>query len=67
VNRPLNLHVEHQDLDGNRRITIFDRGMARLVAHEIDRRWTHPAKARRTHGVTGRSRLCTEATEPAGN
>jgi peptide deformylase len=36
VNRPLNLHVEHQDLDGNRQITIFDRGTARLVAHEID-------------------------------
>jgi peptide deformylase len=50
VNRPLNLHVEHQDLDGNRRITIFDRGTARLVAREIDRRWTRPAKARRRHG-----------------
>jgi peptide deformylase len=36
VNRPLTLHVEHQDLDGNRRITIFDRGTARLVAHEVD-------------------------------
>jgi peptide deformylase len=36
VNRPLTLNVEHQDLDGNRRITIFDRGTARLVAHEID-------------------------------
>jgi peptide deformylase len=36
VNRPLTLHVEHQDLDGHRRITIFDRGTARLVAHEID-------------------------------
>jgi peptide deformylase len=36
VNRPLTIHVEHQDLDGTRRITIFDRGTARLVAHEID-------------------------------
>ena len=36
VNRPLTLHVEHQDVDGQRRITIFDRGAARLVAHEID-------------------------------
>ena len=36
VNRPHTLHVEHQDLDGHRRITIFDRGTARLVAHEID-------------------------------
>jgi peptide deformylase len=36
VNRPLTIHVEHQDLDGTRRITIFDRSTARLVAHEID-------------------------------
>ena len=36
MNRPLTIHVEHQDLDGDRRITIFDRGTARLVAHEID-------------------------------
>jgi peptide deformylase len=36
VNRPLTLHVEHQDIDGQRHITIFDRGAARLVAHEID-------------------------------
>lgn len=36
VPRPLTLHVEHQDIDGQRRITIFDRGTARLAAHEID-------------------------------
>jgi peptide deformylase len=36
VPRPLVLHVEHQDIDGQRRITIFDRGTARLVAHEVD-------------------------------
>jgi peptide deformylase len=36
VKRPLALHVEHQDIDGQRRITIFDRGTARLVAHEVD-------------------------------
>ena len=30
------IHVEHQDIDGQRHITIFDRGAARLVAHEID-------------------------------
>ena len=36
VPRPLVLHVEHQDVDGQRRITIFDRGTARLVAHEVD-------------------------------
>jgi peptide deformylase len=36
VPRPLVLHVEHRDIDGERRLTIFDRGTARLVAHEID-------------------------------
>ncbi len=36
VRRPLAIHVEHQDINGERRITIFERGIARLVAHEID-------------------------------
>ncbi len=36
VPRPLVIHVEHQDITGDRRITIFDRGIARLVAHEVD-------------------------------
>ncbi|KWX02629.1 Peptide deformylase [Carbonactinospora thermoautotrophica] len=36
VPRPLAIQVEHQDIDGQRRITIFERGDARLVAHEID-------------------------------
>lgn len=36
VPRPLILHVEHQDTSGDRRITIFEHGIARLVAHEID-------------------------------
>lgn len=36
IPRPLMLHVEHQDLTGEHRITIFERGIARLVAHEID-------------------------------
>jgi peptide deformylase len=36
VPRPLTLHVEHQDVEGQRRITVFERGVARLVAHEID-------------------------------
>jgi peptide deformylase len=36
VPRPLVIHVEHQDITGDRRITIFERGIARLVAHEID-------------------------------
>lgn len=36
VPRPLVIHVEHTDLAGAHRITIFERGDARLVAHEID-------------------------------
>lgn len=36
VPRPMSLHVEHQDLDGTRRITVYERGVARLVAHELD-------------------------------
>lgn len=34
--RPLVIHVEQQDTNGQRRITIFERAAARLVAHEID-------------------------------
>jgi peptide deformylase len=36
VARPLRLIVEHARWDGSRMITSFERGMARLVAHEID-------------------------------
>ncbi|WP_254668618.1 peptide deformylase [Frankia sp. CgS1] len=36
VPRPLELHVEHTDIDGNRHITVYRQGLARLVAHEID-------------------------------
>jgi peptide deformylase len=36
VPRSLTVHVEHQELNGARKITIFDRGVARLVAHEVD-------------------------------
>jgi peptide deformylase len=36
VPRPLAIEVEHQDTDGTMRITAFDRGMARLVCHEVD-------------------------------
>lgn len=36
VRRALVIHVEHQDINGDRRIAIFERGIARLVAHEID-------------------------------
>ncbi|MEV8442123.1 peptide deformylase [Actinosynnema sp. NPDC051121] len=36
IPRPLQIHVEHTDITGDKKITIFDRGMARLVAHEVD-------------------------------
>ncbi len=36
VGRALAIHVRHTDIDGTDRITVFERGMARLVAHEID-------------------------------
>lgn len=36
VPRPLAIQVEHVDIDGQPRITEFHRGVARLVAHEID-------------------------------
>jgi peptide deformylase len=36
VPRSLTVEVEHQDVDGHRRITVFERGTARLVAHEVD-------------------------------
>ncbi len=36
VPRPLWIEVEHQDIDGTKRITVFERAVARLVAHEID-------------------------------
>ncbi len=36
VPRPLELHVEHTDITGRRRITVYREGLARLVAHEID-------------------------------
>jgi peptide deformylase len=36
VPRSLSLHVEHLDIGGSPQITVFDHGLARLVAHEID-------------------------------
>jgi peptide deformylase len=36
VPRPLVVHVEHQDITGQPQLTVFERGVARLVAHEID-------------------------------
>jgi peptide deformylase len=36
VSRSLRIQVEHADWSGARRLTTFERGVARLVAHEID-------------------------------
>jgi peptide deformylase len=36
VPRALTIHVEHQDVDGSTHITSFERGLARLIAHEVD-------------------------------
>jgi peptide deformylase len=36
VPRPLRIQVEHQHVDGSTHLTVFERGVARLVAHEID-------------------------------
>lgn len=36
IPRPLQIHVEHTDLEGHQRITVFDQGLARLVGHEVD-------------------------------
>lgn len=36
VSRPLLIEVEHEDLSGNRTVSTFMKGMARLAAHEID-------------------------------
>lgn len=47
VPRPLSISVEHQDIDGQTRITIFERGDARLVAHEVDH----------LHGLLYRSKM----------
>lgn len=30
------IHVEHTTIDGQPKITVFERGVARLVAHEVD-------------------------------
>ena len=50
VPRPITIHVEHQDILGGRRITVFERGLARLVAHEVDH----------LHGI-----LCLDRLPPA--
>lgn len=51
VPRPLAIEVEHQDLDGNVQITAFERGMARLVCHEVDHLFGTLYRARMRPGV----------------
>jgi peptide deformylase len=51
VPRPLTIHVEHTDVDGQRHITAYDRGLARLVAHEIDHLHGHLYTDRMRPGV----------------
>ena len=53
VPRPRRIEVEHQEIDGTRRITVFEDGVARLAAHEIDH----------LHGVLCRDRM-RPGTEP---
>ena len=36
VPRPLAIEIEHETLDGSKRMTHLERGIARLVVHEID-------------------------------
>jgi peptide deformylase len=51
VPRPLAIEVEHQDIDGTVRITTFERGMARLVYHEVDHLFGVLYRARMRPGV----------------
>jgi peptide deformylase len=51
VPRPLAIEVEHQDIDGTTRITAFERGMARLVCHEVDHLFGRLYRARMRPGV----------------
>lgn len=51
VPRPLAIEVEHQDIDGTTRITTFERGMARLVHHEIDHLFGVLYRSRMRRGV----------------
>ena len=51
VPRPLAIEVEHQDIDGTTRITAFEKGMARLVCHEVDHLFGVLYRARMKPGV----------------
>jgi peptide deformylase len=51
VPRPLVIEVEHQDVDGTVRITVFERSTARLVGHEIDHLYGKLYRSRMRSGV----------------
>jgi peptide deformylase len=51
VPRSRGIQVEHQDVDGHRQITIFQDGLARLVAHEVDHLFGVLCKDRMRPGV----------------
>jgi peptide deformylase len=51
VPRPLEIEVEHQTPDGETCITTFERGTARLVAHEVDHLYGVLYRARMRSGV----------------
>lgn len=51
VLRPRGIQVEHQDIDGQRHITLFEDALARLVAHEIDHLFGVLCKDRMRPGV----------------
>ena len=51
VPRALAVEVEHQEIDGTVRITSFERGMARLVCHEVDHLFGVLYRARMRPGV----------------
>jgi peptide deformylase len=51
VPRPRAIEVEHQDIDGTTRITTFERGMARLVCHEVDHLYGQLYRSRMRAGV----------------
>jgi len=76
VPRPLVIHVEHQDITGDRRITIFEKGIARLVAHEVDhlhgvlckdhmREGVHPIPIEQYRGTGSDWRYPTTTTDPS--
>ena len=51
VGRPLAIEVEHQDIDGTTRITSFERGMARMVCHEVDHLFGVLYRSRMRQGI----------------